>query len=521
MLIKLRRFMSVDSRDLEIDDVGMLLIVGANGSSKSTNLEAISHCLFNRSLRHPSGKPMGWRVDEAGGVRVEWGDKWVERRVSKAGNQSLKSWLEDEVSFPTTTKHQAAIEEHIGKFEDWRRASFMTSKDGSRFTLATDKARKEILENAIGLDKLAQALKQVRSDLKTARAEKQLKAYAAKAEQDKVKLIQKGLEASCPEKPQELDLDVLRAEATQVAQAKKRLTQSLSEASERRTQATLLVRDLEAKLREKSREIAEQEAGVCDSCGAKLQSEKDVGQLEDQKATLQEELEKAQEALKFLPDAGNLTKELAQATEKLSAINHKAVTYKAAVAQWEEAQSLSQDRQKDLEDQERLATEAFQADQDAATELEVLENCEKVLAPKGVRAKLLGQAVDSLNALLRTYVAQMCGPNISVVVSLKSDAVALDVQGYSKVGSYISLSDGQRSRVDLALGMAISALCRGRNQTGLPNLLLLDEAFGGLDTEGVESAVQLVKEMSENTSVVLVSHNSELINSFSGRVLRC
>lgn len=521
IIIKIRNFTCLKSTDFELPSNGATLIVGTNGTGKSSRSEALAHVLYNKSLRHPTGKPTGWRAGEAGGIRVEWGDKWVERRMSKGGKQTLKSWLQETNDYPTTTKHQAAIEEHIGTFEDWRRASFLTSKDGGRFVMATDKARKEILERVIGLDKLSHALKQVRSDLKTGRADKQLKSYTATTEQQKADLIQRELDALLPEKPQEVDLDALRKQAGQLSSKKKKLTQELSELSERNTEIALKLRDLASQRESINQKLLEVDKGLCSACGQPLSDPVDKKPLETELELLAEKRALVAKESQELPSSKTLNEELSKAISELESINQTAIAYKKALSDWEGASEKHASREADWKDQQNLAQEAKVADKEAAETLEVLEVCDKVLAPKGVRSKLLEQAVESMNAVLAVYTAQLCGPSATVKVGLEKDAITVDVQGISEVQSYMALSDGQKCRVDLALGLALSSLCSSNNPEGLPSLLILDEAFDGMDAEGVEAALQMVKDLSNTRSVVLISHNQGLISQFSGDVLRC
>lgn len=513
--------MGTKSLDFDIPSHGCILITGPNGSGKSTRAEAVAHCIFGKSLRNPSGKATGWRVGEAGGIRVEWGDCWVERKVSKAGKTTLRSWLEDSAKYPTTTKHQAAIEEVVGGFEDWRRASYVTSKAGSRFTMATDKSRKEILERVMGLNRLADALKRVRADLRTARSENQLKEYAAKSEAEKLEMLKREIGAAVLPEPEHLDLDALREDAKAEVAKRNEISALIEKNSSIKTQTMMAVREAKSALIAAKSDLAECEKGVCNRCGQKIPSENDPAEMQARVDTAEKALGLAEQELQNVPNSADLVQQVAQISQNLAVINNKAKQYKADVAAWEASKEKQASRQTDIDDQVQAAADAKESADNAARHLEVLEICDKVLSPKGVRAKLLGQAVDSLNALLASYIQELCGVGAYVRVGLANDALNLDIGGISDALSYLALSDGQRCRVDFALGLALSALSRGQDSGSLPGMVFLDEAMDGLDLEGIEACAALVKKQSNSVATLLVSHNQEIINRFEGTIIQC
>ena len=73
---------------------------------------------------------------------------------------------------------------------------------------------------------------------------------------------------------------------------------------------------------------------------------------------------------------------------------------------------------------------------------------------------------------------------------------------------FAALSGGQRQRVLIAQALASQ-----------PKLLLLDEPGANLDTPGVHTIYQLLKRLNERLTVVMVSHNLSLVESFAQHVI--
>ena len=73
---------------------------------------------------------------------------------------------------------------------------------------------------------------------------------------------------------------------------------------------------------------------------------------------------------------------------------------------------------------------------------------------------------------------------------------------------YAALSGGQRQRVLIAQALASE-----------PQLLLLDEPGANLDTPGVHTIYALLKELSQRLTIVMVSHNLSMVESFARHVI--
>ena len=71
------------------------------------------------------------------------------------------------------------------------------------------------------------------------------------------------------------------------------------------------------------------------------------------------------------------------------------------------------------------------------------------------------------------------------------------------------LSGGQMQRVSIARALASE-----------PDIILADEPTGALDTETSKSVMELLKEISKTKLVIMVTHNPELANEYSDRIIK-
>ncbi len=70
-----------------------------------------------------------------------------------------------------------------------------------------------------------------------------------------------------------------------------------------------------------------------------------------------------------------------------------------------------------------------------------------------------------------------------------------------------NLSHGEKRILDIGIGLAID-----------PSLLLLDEPASGLTGEEISRVTQLVKEVADTVTIVLIEHNIDVVLSISDRI---
>ena len=79
--------------------------------------------------------------------------------------------------------------------------------------------------------------------------------------------------------------------------------------------------------------------------------------------------------------------------------------------------------------------------------------------------------------------------------------------------SYSSFSEGAKLRIDLALLFTWRQIAAMKNSMKT-NLLLLDETFdSSLDTDGVDNLLKILDTLEENTSVFVISHKKDMLDS--------
>jgi DNA repair exonuclease SbcCD ATPase subunit len=128
-----------------------------------------------------------------------------------------------------------------------------------------------------------------------------------------------------------------------------------------------------------------------------------------------------------------------------------------------------------------------------------------------IRKKIIEQNLSYLNARLTHYLDRVGLPH---TVVFQND-LSVSIEELGRELDFDNLSRGERNRLILSMSWAFRDVFESLYQP--INLLFIDEMIdNGLDTQGVENALALLKHMSRerNKSIWLVSHRDEL----AGRV---
>lgn len=140
-----------------------------------------------------------------------------------------------------------------------------------------------------------------------------------------------------------------------------------------------------------------------------------------------------------------------------------------------------------------------------------------LLKDSGIKTKIIKQYVPIINKLINKYLASM---DFFVNFELNESFEETIKSRYRDEFSYASFSEGEKSRIDLALLFTWRAIARLRNSSST-NLLILDEVFdGSLDAQGNEELLKIIQTLTDNNNVFVISHKTDAYLDKFQRVLR-
>ena len=147
----------------------------------------------------------------------------------------------------------------------------------------------------------------------------------------------------------------------------------------------------------------------------------------------------------------------------------------------------------------------------------VLEVAGVLLKDTGIKTKIIRQYIPIINKLINKYLAAM---DFFVNFELDENFEEKIKSRFRDEFSYASFSEGEKSRLDLALLFTWRSISRLRNSTSA-NLLLLDEVFdGSLDSQGNEELVKIIHTLTEGSNIFVISHKIDAYLDKFDRVLK-
>ena len=146
-----------------------------------------------------------------------------------------------------------------------------------------------------------------------------------------------------------------------------------------------------------------------------------------------------------------------------------------------------------------------------------LEMAAVLLKDTGIKTKIIRQYIPVINKLINKYLASM---DFFVNFELDENFEEKIKSRFRDEFSYASFSEGEKSRLDLALLFTWRSISRLRNSTST-NLLILDEVFdGSLDATGNEELIKILDTLADGNNVFVISHKTDAYLDKFQRVLR-
>ena len=150
-------------------------------------------------------------------------------------------------------------------------------------------------------------------------------------------------------------------------------------------------------------------------------------------------------------------------------------------------------------------------------DLEYLKIAGKLLKDSGIKTKIIRQYLPIMNKLVNSYLTAM---DSYFNFELDENFNEIIKSRYRDIFSYASFSEGEKMRIDLALLFTWRSIAKMKNSANT-NLLILDEVFdSSLDSTGTEEFLKLLHTLGSNTNVYIISHKGESLYEKFEHVIR-
>lgn len=576
--IRIKNFLSIDEFNLDFSEIPhACVIVGANGSGKTSLPEAIYWCLTGSTTKGIalSNIVNTFTEEESCFVEVtlEIGSNLVvvtRRRELKTSSLELEQngQLFNRGSIRET---QQEIYDLLG-LTDWqiKMFSYFSAKETSLFAGLGDSAKNDLLSQIVGLTML-DSIRDYAKTKKTYFKEEILKAQGSVSSLNfqisnlQSKLSKLALElnsdskeslnkeivslrnkiSSIKEKFQEdqllqvslmteakaidssiLGLEEIQKRVSEYSNSANKLTNTINSINTNRVRLT-------TSLNLKKNELKTANSGHCYTCKQELKNEEVLNQVKEEVKELLTELNSLPNSQELETEYKNLEVKLgllSEVSSKLVRVNNEINKKKTEIINLNtQIQTLSFDLQKEKQDTgilEHIRQELTQSENEKSKydglllEYQVLQDVWKYIEVDLLKKK--GSLIKKLNEqgaiLIQKCVSELLS-DTPFDVKIEEDLKILGKFYNSKWMNYESLSSGQQRVIDIILMVAMNNLFSKLYglTNGVLGLTVYDEILSFLDPEYVEVSKGIV-DQSVSSKILMITHDENLINMYDSKI---
>ena len=549
-VIRWANFLSTGSQFTEVilDSSPTTLIVGENGSGKSTILDALCYALFNKAFRDVNKPQLCNSINGKNMVvEVEFTIGSKDYKIIRGVKPNIfEIYLNGELvnQDAASRDYQKYLEDHVLKlnYKSFTQIVILGSASFTPFMQLPAAHRREVIEDLLDIKIFSimnDALKDKVSILKIKLTEFYTKIELGKS---KVKLQQsyiKTLEADRDNRSKETE-KLIELAGEEIVKLTSNVTASvtiigdlkstITDSEEKEGAESSLIALIDKMTSKKNKIIKDikfyQDNDTCPTCTQIL----DLTFKHDTVTCHSAKLEEVGNAETYLVDQlavvrlrlqeiRTVKKTIAESNDVIIDNNSKIIAEQNYIRKLEKEIRSSAAGMANIEEEKiklkTLAKEVIDASEEKATLVEekhYLDIAGLLLKDTGIKTKIIKQYLPVINNLVNKYLQVQ---EMFVHFELDETFTEIIKSRHRDTFSYASFSEGEKARIDISILLAFRSIAKMKN-TANTNLLLMDEIFdSSLDTNGADFVMTLLNTLGTNSNVCVISHRDALFDKFS------
>jgi DNA repair exonuclease SbcCD ATPase subunit len=553
--VKWKNFLSTGNIFTEIDLTKhkSTLIVGTNGSGKSTILDAISFALYNKPFRKIN-KPQLINSINGKDLCVE-----LEFVVGNANYKIIRGIKPNRFEIHKNDQllnqdadskdYQEVIEKQIVKMNHrtFSQVVVLGSSTYVPFMQLPAAQRREVIEDLLDIQVfttmntlLKGKVSSNQDDLKQAKYDSDLVDEKINIQNSYIDSLKKDVQNKVDEnnvkiEQTEAEIDMCNDDLTikgKTIEEKIQQTTNLDKLTKRMEKSVILKEKTIDKLSKLDKEIKFfHDNDDCPTCKQGIPHEFKAESI----TTKQTQVFEIQENLKLLDEDYNNTvteitrinkiqKEIQTIQQEITKLQteitskKKFIDYLQTEIDGLETNTANVDAEKQkLKELQKQKTEAEDKKQKLLEEYEILQAASALLKDGGIKTRILRQYMPIINKLINKYLAAM---DFFVQFEIDEQFNETIRSRFRDEFSYNSFSEGEKMRINLAVLFTWRAIAKMRNSAAT-NLLIMDEVFdSSLDSSGTDEFLKIIQTLTADTNTFIISHKTDQLFDKFHNVIR-
>lgn len=255
--------------------------------------------------------------------------------------------------------------------------------------------------------------------------------------------------------------------------------------------------------------------------------EEELGNLSTRVAECEHGLQQLEEKLNAeqekLNDIANKQKQLNEKQVQIATLNTTITETNKMIArltklanELKESKSVTDLEEQELSNINATLKELKQHLHNLIDEKTYLETAGNLLKDSGIKTKIVRQYLPVINKLVNKYLASL---DFFVNFNLDESFKETIKSRHRDEFTYASFSEGEKQRIDMALMLTWRAVAKLKNSSNT-NLLILDETFdSSLDANGTEELMKILH-LLEGVNLFVISHKGDILQDKFANVIR-
>ena len=544
--VRYKNFLSTGDTFTEIDLARKptTLIIGANGSGKSTVLDALTFGLFGRAFRKVNKMALVNSINQKKTVvEVEFSIGRKQYKVMRGIKPNkFEIYLNGSLIHQDSNvrDYQSLLEQQILKlnYKSFTQVVILGSSSFTPFMQLVTIERRNIIEDILDIQifsvmndvlksryaALRHELNEIKTNLKIGESKIQsqeatMKRLEENREGQMTKLKDDIEKSDEQEAIYEGSIDIFSRMLEQQNELKsdeddvrERLQQKLTDERQFETDRKKFLKEL--KFYENNDE--------CPTCKQDIESEHKEHICTDTSRNLEEIGQKLSEREQQIQEINKRLEEIWDITQKITGIQSEIQKEQSHIIAGQkyreklnkqlselEAQEHTKDDKEKLEKYRKAYKQLEGMEEELVDKRHYYDLAEILLRDSGIKTKIIRQYLPIMNKLINKYLASM---EFFVQFELDEEFNEQIKSRYRDQFTYSSFSEGEKMRIDLALLFTWRSIAKLKNSVNT-NLLILDEVFdSSLDEGGTDEFLKILNTLGNDTNTFIISHKGDSMN---------